>query len=148
VSSHEPTLARECRVFTRWLTGLGANDHVIGKYSVAHGSNEALTAHDRFDRLLLHLARMHRLTARLVDSYSALLRPRGVLRKKLVLLLAILETCPPYCDAIEQVRPRPLPWVLIALTLRGLLAVIVTIVAVAILLPLQLVLALFPGKGR
>lgn len=146
MTADELTLERECRLFTRWLTGLAANEYVIGKYALAHRANEALSARDRFDRLLLRLARLNRLAVRLADSYSAALRPRGVLRKKLVLLLAILETCPPYCDAVERVHPRPLPWVLAVLILRGLVAIVCVVVAVAILLPLQLILALIPGK--
>ncbi len=85
-------LERECRTFTRLLSGMPASPYVIIKYIDAHGVHPALDDAAGFERTLIHAASAGPFAARLADAYARRAMPRGVLRKKLVLLLAILET--------------------------------------------------------
>jgi hypothetical protein len=91
-ASFEALLEEECRVFTRYLLGSVPHDYVLGKYVEAHKVTTAFVSKTRFDSFLMRTAVRHPLLVKLADSYSRIAAPRSVLRKKLVLLLAILET--------------------------------------------------------
>ena len=92
VSSRD-VLARECEVLCRHLSGIEPTAYVIEKYIQAHevGSVDERSA-TPFDRRLLDIARRGVLPARVADSYASLLARGSLLRRKLALLLAILES--------------------------------------------------------
>lgn len=83
---------RECLVFTRYLTGRDPDGYVIEQYvrmQQAVLSNEAAAL--PVDHALLAWASAGTYRARIADAYARLFRPRGLLRRKLILLFAILE---------------------------------------------------------
>lgn len=88
-------LEEECRTFTRYLVGTDPSPYVIAKYCEAHVASPAFRE-SRFDRQLTRVARWRPVTAFAADTYARFFVPRGALRKKLVLALAILETSPPF----------------------------------------------------
>lgn len=90
---YQAGLESECRVYCRYLIGRSPSDYVRVKYALYHSRSEAKAALpiDGIDGLLLRLSRITPLATRLVDSYSSLFHKNSVVRKKLVLLLAILE---------------------------------------------------------
>jgi hypothetical protein len=90
-------LARECRAFCRYLVHQEPSDYVIGWYQAGHRSIPfgRGPGPDRFDRILLTMACQGGPLTRIADAYARVLRPRSALRQKLVLLLAIVENCPP-----------------------------------------------------
>lgn len=84
-------LDAECSLFCRYLTGREPGEAVRAKYRAAHrpgsfgprrGGPDPLTA----------IARRGPLFTRLVDAWCALLERGGTFRRKLVLLVAILES--------------------------------------------------------
>jgi hypothetical protein len=91
-------------VFCRYLIGRGPDRYVLGKYVDAHGRIPVLAGSggDRFDRLLLAVARRSPWLARLADAYARVFCPAAPVRVKLVLLLAILE-----CSALGQGEVEP-----------------------------------------
>jgi NADH dehydrogenase len=134
-------LELECDVFTRYLLGAGANAYVRARYLAAHTTVPALRARDPFDSFLVRFARRGRLFAKLADAHAALFAPAALLRKKLVLLLAILETCPPTHRMIDApVGGAPFR-ALLALTGTGIAAVVSVVVGSLILLPMRAALA-------
>ncbi len=87
-------LFTECQIFCEYLVQQSPDTDIIQKYQSAHHSgNISLPkiAHP-FEGWLLVIARTHPFLTRLADSYSRFLFPCSILRKKLVLLLAILES--------------------------------------------------------
>lgn len=104
MSGADQDLERECRVFTRYLAGREPTPYVIAKYRAAHAAVDAYGVQSAFDGRLVAGARLHPVFAWLVDAAARFTAPRGLLRKKLVLLLAILETAPPFFSAIEQIE--------------------------------------------
>ncbi|HEX9075743.1 MAG TPA: hypothetical protein VF932_08170 [Anaerolineae bacterium] len=90
-------LRDECILFSRYLAHQVPNDYVIRKYREAHHKSEPLRRQElgRFDLLLLRFARTNRLGAKLVDAYTCLFFRSSIVRMKMVLLLAILESCSP-----------------------------------------------------
>jgi NADH dehydrogenase len=98
-------LARECDIFCRYLIEAHPNEYVLQKYQNGHKANriEEELAHRPFDRLLLCIAISFPLLTKLVDSYTRVCAKQSILRKKLILLLAILETSSPYHAYLDGV---------------------------------------------
>lgn len=94
-------LDEECRVFCRYLLGEAPTPYVLSKYRAAHEAHRLEDTASPFDFLLIRVARRSPWWARLADTYAALCYNDGVLRKKLVLLLAILESSPPTNASID-----------------------------------------------
>jgi hypothetical protein len=96
-------LESECRVFTEYLLGCVAPPYTLLKYKDAHQTSPVFSAGNRFDQFLVHVAGKHPALTRVADSYARLLAPQALLRKKLILLLAILETSAPTCHVLDSV---------------------------------------------
>jgi len=90
------TLEAECDVLARHVAGLEASPAVRAKYVQAHeaGRRGPLRSPDDEDDVLVHVARGGPLRARLADAWAAVFDRGGPLRRKLVLLVAILESGP------------------------------------------------------
>lgn len=135
-------LARECGVFTRHISGRPATARVVSQYAAAHRVLGGMTPRDGHERWLLRVARTGPAACRIADAWARLASPRGALRRKLVVLLAILEVHPPYAEDLDQPRDgRGLEWVRMAasgLTFAGALAI-----GVVLFLPMRLL----AGRG-
>jgi len=83
-------LQRECRLFTQYLLGCVPDRYVERKYIEAHEMLSNLAPANRFDVFLIGTARRHSILLKLADAYAGIFDNRGLLRKKLVLLFAIL----------------------------------------------------------
>lgn len=141
-------LGRECVVFCQYLTGTKPNEYVIRKYEAAHrvGSVGGAGGHDPFDILLLKLARINPLATRVVDTYAALSFESCLLRRKLVLLLAILESCAPSHSYLDAVDKGPFLFLKIA---QGVLSwFFVLLIAGIFLLPLRIVVSVIRAVLR
>jgi hypothetical protein len=93
-SSHFEQLGTECQVFTRYLIDAAPPSEVVAAYRRAHevspvAPRDSLRA---LDRALLRVARMGPRSARAADGYAAAFAKGSLLRRKLVLLVAILES--------------------------------------------------------
>lgn len=135
-------LERECRTFTRYLVGREPTPYVVGKYCEAHAVSAAYAAAG-FDARLTRVARTHPAATYLADAHARAFAPRGALRKKLVLVLAILETCPPFYPLLERVVEGRLVLPLLAVGLRAALLVPVLLLGALLFFPLRL-----GGRGR
>ena len=146
--SQSTELDAECDVFARQLVGCGANVYVRAKYVEAHTVLPALKPAAAFDSFLVTFARRGPLFAKLASAHAALFAPASLLRKKMVLLLAILETSPPTHQMIDApLAGRPVP-ALVALTVTGLGALLSLIAGTLILLPIRGLLALSSGGSK
>ncbi len=102
------SLAEECRVFCRYLIHREPNDYVLSIYKKGHSSPgfAAAPPPSLMDKMLIRIARRHPMLTRVADAYSRVFFKRSLLRRKLVLLLAILESCAPghyYLDSTDGV---------------------------------------------
>ena len=90
-------LEHECTVFTYYVIKQKPSSYVLSKYRQAHSITDfACTSETRpFDRLLLSLSATHPLFTKLVDAYTAIFLRSSIVRRKWILLLAILESCSP-----------------------------------------------------
>ena len=101
-------LELECRAYCRYLIGAEPDVYVLAKYSAAH--QELLTLQVRrtyFDQLLLSMPPA-KSVLKILDIYTRLFFKRSLLRKKWLLLVAILESSSPsyqYFDQMESLSP-------------------------------------------
>jgi hypothetical protein len=98
-----PQLERECRTYARYLIGRDPDRYLTGKYIECHQSGRIPQPADRFERLLLAASRRGPFLARVADAYASRFLKYGVLRKKLVLTLALLECSPATFAALDEV---------------------------------------------
>jgi nucleoside-diphosphate-sugar epimerase len=138
----------ECIVFTRHLLGVRPDPAVIEKYGAALASLPALQPSSAWDRALLAMARRGVAGARCADAFAALFARASVLRKRLVILLAILETRAPYSDAIDSALGGPALLVIARVAWRGVWSLVWLVVGAALLVPVRIALSLRGEPAR
>ena len=133
-------LDRECSVFCRYLIGQNPNDYIRKKYrdaNLSHAFDPGNPSHP-FDDFLVAIAGISPWTTRMIDVYTLFFQRSSVIRKKLVLLLAILESAAPshrYLDSVDSKIPLLflMKCVFRSLTFVGLLLIVTVLI-----LPFQL----------
>ncbi|MGE3956196.1 MAG: SDR family oxidoreductase [Vicinamibacterales bacterium] len=138
-ASRDAAADEECRVFTRHVVGAEPDPQVLSTYREAIRTVTALQAADRFDEALLAFAARGTAWAALADGYAALLHPASALRKRLVLLLAILESRAPYHRTIDDSLGPTVP-MLGRLLVTGIGGVLCAVAGLAIFVPARLIL--------
>jgi hypothetical protein len=102
-------LARECAVFCRYLIGQDPGEPVARAYVRAHESGSVTGGGNAgtgaLDRALLRLARGGTTRARVADAYAAVFARASLFRRKIVLLVAILESRGPTSAALDTAVP-------------------------------------------
>jgi nucleoside-diphosphate-sugar epimerase len=135
-----PDLDRECDVFSRCLVDEKATPYIHTQYEAALKAKELAddTAFSSFDRKTLRLARRNVAFANLADAYCALFHRNGALRRKLVLLLAILEHTTPTNAHFDRPKPRGVIGLLAQLFLSGVRFSAALLAGTILLLPSHL----------
>lgn len=116
-------LRDECRIFCRYLMRMEPSEYVTKKYADAHRVRNADSQFraTAFDRFLIKFSRLNNLCTKLADSYARIFSNRSVFRKKLILLLAILESTHPYHEYLDSMDSYGKPKLFVALLLKALL---------------------------
>ena len=117
----DAALAREARLFARYLVGQAPTDALVARYVAA---NRALftEAPAPPDVAIVAFVRRHPWSTGLLDAASGILRPGGPLRNKILLMAAILETTPEFADRFLPRQIGPLALV-IRVGVAGVVAV-------------------------
>lgn len=140
-------LREECRTLTRYLLGIDPTDYVTTRYEGAHDTLDGLHPSDRFDRLLVRLARGPAIGRWPAAAFARVHAPESALQNKLVTLLAILETAPSTSRVVDTTPARSVAVLLLRLGARGVVASLCLILATAVLLPLRWTLSGSVGRG-
>lgn len=90
---------REARLFGRYLVGEDPGEPFVERYLAA-----ADTLFSSPPGPVVRFARRRPRTLPLLDAASAVVRPRGPLRSRLLVMAAVLEASPAYADVF---LPRP-----------------------------------------
>lgn len=143
-------LTRECIAFCKYLIGQKPNDYVISKYGEAHSSGGVNRDTDikYFDGFLVWLAKTAPLFTKLVDAYTSKLHKRSLVRRKLILLVAILESASPSCDHFDVVSVRNRADFIVKMLLKGIGFVISFLLSVIVLMPLHLLFRSLVSSDR
>lgn len=135
--SSQQALEKECRLFAAYLIGQTPSGYVVEQYARAarvHG-----LAQDKdfpcLDRATVKIARCGRVFARWIDAYCALFRRGGALRRKLVLLSAILEHVAPASDNFDRVPPSGAFQTILAVTGYGVKFVLSLLMGTLLMVP-------------
>jgi len=133
-------LDSECRVFCQYLIGLKPNDYVLEKYREAHRSSHLYRVSDSnsFERILTNFASISPLAARVSDVYGFLLLKNSLLRRKLVLLLAILENSVPSHSYFGSVIEGGIAMLILRLAWRASLSLVALLIGVVFVGPFHL----------
>jgi hypothetical protein len=134
-------LDRECVTFARYLTGQVPTGYVLGKYRDAHVRSSPFQGiPTAFEDWLVRAARSGTFGISLVDAYTAVFLRKALVRKKWVLLIAILESSPAmsYFDSPDVAR-RGI--VVARLSLRCMAFALALCVSVVIVGPVHLALS-------
>ena len=147
-SSDTVVLEHECRVLSRYLIGRTPDRYVVGKYIEAHRASDVWREARAvgYEGFLLKAAVIHPVTARVVDAYCRVFLPGSLVRKKSVLLLAILEASPSTHGDIDAPERSRRSAVLAKLVWRGAVFMALVSLGMATLGPLHLMLG--PGGSR
>ena len=132
-------LARECRLFCRYLADVDATPDVIDAYRRAHAIDSLkLRAATPLDRALQRLAITGAAFTRLADSFAGASAPRSALRRKLVVFMAILESRGASAMNVDRATPGSLAAWAVTTGLYGTAWLFRCAVGAVLLLPLRL----------
>ena len=140
--SAQNALDRECSVFSRYLIGQPPSAYVLSKYRDAHAKLPYLRdgAAAPFDALLIRLAGWNPFLTRLVDSHARVFFKRSCVRAKLVVLLAILESCAPSHRYFDRSEPCGKAMLLLITLYHGLTFLGSFVIATIVLWPARFLL--------
>jgi hypothetical protein len=135
------TLDRECDVFCRYLIGQEPNNYVQEKYRKAHQQGCLRSGSEcNADAFLVRVAAMGAWSTKIIDAYTRVFRPFSTVRKKLVLLLAILESCAPTHAHLDAVDGGSVPLLFLRFVNRSVIFVLAVMVGVLLVFPAELLL--------
>ena len=135
-------LEHECMVFCRYLVKQDPTDYVRAKYRAGVSALLKDRTPSRLDAALVRIAGSHPLVARLADAYARFVLPRSLLRSKLVLLLAILESAAPTEEKFRRTSSAPAFLVIGSLVLHTIAFALTLLLALVVFLPVHLLLLL------
>ena len=134
-------LGRECDVFCRYLVKQEPDDYIRKKYQKAHQvEGSTLKAFDdAFDTKLLKIATVHHFATRVVDAYTAIFFKHSIVRKKLILLLAILESCASTCRYLDSFDQLPKSALFLRIVNYVAAFSVVILIGMIILFPIRII---------
>ena len=136
------TLGTEARTFAAYLGSPAIPNEIAERYALAIESwRDAPT---RFDRWLGRVAAAHPVLTALADAYARIARPYGDLRRRLTLILALLETHGATHSAYDSAAPAHPVVAWLRLGVSAAAWAIRTIVALILLAPMHAVASLTP----
>jgi NADH dehydrogenase len=130
-------LQEECRSLTGYLVSAAPSPYVVEQYTRAAHAHRLAFDEDFscFDRVTIWLARRGRMLARSADAYCAIFHRRGALRRKLIVLAAILEHVAPTSEIFDRVEPRHVAFTALSLVRYGAMSAVSLLLGALILLP-------------
>ena len=134
-------LDRECLVFSAYLVRQRPNEYVLAKYREAHGASGIVKRNEgRFlDRLLVGVAVVHPVGAKLVDAYTAIFYKKSAVRRKWILLLAILESCAPTYSYFDSPDVGGRAWLAARLLWQGVGFILALGLSMILFMPAHLI---------
>jgi hypothetical protein len=139
-SESPAVVTAECRTFARYLSGVDASPYVQAGYArlLPSAAVSPQASARLIERSLLAVARQGELPVRVADVYARFFLPRSALRRRLVLVLAMLENTPVSERPLNSAYEGSLPAVVLHLALTGIASVGCLLVGLVVFGPLHL----------
>ena len=115
-------LRDEARRLAHYLIGVAPSEELVERYARAHA--EVLRPPTPADRAVLAFVRAHPWSLPLLDAGTALVRGAPLLRRKLLVMMAILEATPEHADRTLPVDGLGLPRLALRLGRAGATAAV------------------------
>lgn len=135
-------LKKECTVFCFYLIRWKPNGYILKKYQegqrAKHLSNT--DSIEFFDKLLINLVRVFPRVTKIVDVYTRVFYINSVFRKKIILLLAILESCSPTYSYLDTTDTSNKTLFYLKFFYNGILFLLILFISVILLMPIHLTL--------
>ena len=143
-----PVLRRECVLFTRYLLGTEPPADVLSAYMRAHelGVIASGGTASAIDRATVAFARLGPRAARAADAFAAVAARGGLFRRKIVLLVAILESRGAGADLLDTADGGSRGRFAIVMVTGALASALRAAVATAVILPWAVVLWTRPAN--
>lgn len=138
------SLKHECIKYTEYLINCKPNEYIEKKYIEGLKINRIENNIDRFDTFLIRVTNKNTFMIRLADIYTAVFYRKSVFRKKLILLLAILESCPTTYPEIDSVTGGSQFFLFIQIIQKVLIFLPLLLVSSIVLFPIQTMFYLRP----
>jgi nucleoside-diphosphate-sugar epimerase len=137
-------LDRECVTYTRYLVRQDPTEYIVEKYCDAHQYSEVLddTNAPAFSNFLVRMSARNSFFTQLADAYTSIFYKRSLFRNKLVLLVAILESCAPTYPSFEVPDATNIVGVIFQMSLRTVGFVLALLLSTILLSPVRAVYAL------
>jgi nucleoside-diphosphate-sugar epimerase len=134
--------ALECSVYTRYLVNQEPDSYIQRKYAQAFAAGKPLAGacRSRFEFLLARISTIHPIYARAVDGYCKMFLRDSMIRKKMVLLLAILECRSGTARIIDHPDAYSPPLLLLTFLTQITRSIALLLIATLLLSPLRLTL--------
>ena len=142
-------LDRECTTLHQYLASRQPDEYVCAQYREAHSELEILqTSAGWFDDFLVKSGFISPVFMHLVQSYSRIMQPHARVRRKAVLLLAIMECSPGVLDVVQHAGPTGKLGSLARAGAAVAGFAISFLVSLVLLAPIHLVAAMFSPRSR
>ncbi len=133
-------LTQECDIFCHHLLSYQPSEAIRASYIAGQkGMPSGPDDRNALDEFLLRLGRRGGVLLRLADAYSRLARPATLLRRKLILVIAILETSHQSGRIIHADSSATVGRALLRVAFAGLSSVGWTVAAIIFLGPIHLI---------
>ncbi len=133
------TLERECDVFARYLAASAGDSYVKAQYVAAHEAGVVeLAGTTAFQRRVVSLASSAPWSLRALDVHSRVFANGGLLRRKLVLLLAILETRAPHDVELDTPTAGSAASMFVRMAWIGVVFALLLVASTVVLAPVAL----------
>src|SRR5690242_14310614 len=142
----DQTLDRECSVFSIYLVGEPPSEYVKKKYRAAHKAGFLIGIDPQpAEDFLVRVASIAPWSTKMTDVYTRLFHPYSTLRRKLILLLAILETCAPSYARVDSADASFIGVLLARLAIHFLTYLVILVLGIFLMLPVDWLLR---GKAK
>ncbi len=141
-------LKKECVILTNYLIGRDPDDYVQKKYVHAHRARKLERDADLLDRVLVKAATSSAFFQKLADAYTGIVYRSALLRKKLLLLVAIMECCDSTYREVDKMNKRSAAPIFIQLTQKGIIYFVRLIIAIIVFSPFKLLSVLTTGTKK
>lgn len=139
---------QEAENLGRHMTGLPVGADAAAHYIQALQAHDLETEGTRFDSVTLACARKGGLALRIADAFAGFACRRGMLRRRQVLLAAILENAHGTYQAFDAVPDKGALHAVMRLLASGSAAAVLTLFSLVFLVPVRAWLAVVSKPGR
>lgn len=135
------SLCQECAVYTRYLVDCEPSPYILQKYAEAFAAGRPLANlnNSGFDTLIEKISIKNTLFTRAIDGYCKLFYRTSRVRKKLMLLLAILETQTTTAQIIDTPDNKNPPLLLLTFLAQITRSFLLLLISTSLLSPIRLV---------